>query len=283
MMRTRAVVLWIFVVAYCGPIFSQDSVSVLEDSLRSASVNATMRFLVVLPKDYYRTDERHPTVYLLHGFGGTRFDWVHRTGLVRYAAAYRFLFVCPDARNSWYTNTPDGTLKYEQYIIDELIPYVDQKYRTLATRHGRVIAGLSMGGYGALKFGMKYPDRFIFVGSFSGALYVPAGSRSDNKEISESLTRAFGTERSEHWTGNDLTVLAEKAAPASLPYLYIATGKDDQLARIVETNRRLVEKLRAGGILYEYHETPGKHTWQYWDKALRTFLMRVAEFDPLSP
>lgn len=283
MMRKRTIVLWILFVALSQLVYPHDSVTVLEDSLRSANVNAMMRFVVVLPKDYHRTDERHPTVYLLHGFGGTRIDWVQRTDLVRYASAYRFLFVCPDAHNSWYTNTADGTLKYEQYILDELIPYVQKKYRTLGTRHGRVVAGLSMGGYGALKFGLKYPDRFIFVASFSGALYVPTGSRSDNKEISESLARAFGQERSEHWTRNDLVALAETSAPASLPYFYIATGKDDHLPRIVESNRNFVEKLRAKGILYEYHETPGNHTWQYWDKAVRDFLTRLSEFDPLGP
>ncbi len=282
-MPTRTVLLLILVVVLSPLVYPQDSVTVLEDSLRSTNVNTMMRFVVVLPRDYHRTHERHPTVYLLHGFGGTRMDWVHRTDLVRYAAAYRFLFVCPDAHNSWYTNTPDGTLKYEQYLLDELIPYVQGKYRTLGTRHGRVVAGLSMGGYGALKFGLKYPDRFILAASFSGALYVPAGSRSDNKEISESLARAFGPQRSEHWTRNDLTALAEKSLPASLPYFYIATGKDDQLQRIVETNRDFIEKLRTKGILYEYHETPGNHSWQYWDKALRNFLRRLAEFDPLSP
>jgi S-formylglutathione hydrolase FrmB len=282
-MRTRFALVTILTLALFPRLDAQDTVTVLEDSLGSTNVNAMMKFLVVLPRDYHRTEERHPTVYLLHGFGGNRFDWVHRSDLVRYAAAYRYLFVCPDAHNSWYTNTPDGTLKYEQYILDELIPYVQKKYRTLGTRHGRIVAGLSMGGYGALKFGLKYPDRFIFAASFSGALYVPTGSRPDNKEISESLARAFGPERSEHWTNNDLSALADKATPASLPYLYLATGKDDSFTRIVESNRNFIEKLRTKGILYEYHETPGGHTWQYWDKALRDFLKRLVEFDPLRP
>ncbi|HXG00285.1 MAG TPA: alpha/beta hydrolase family protein, partial [Bacteroidota bacterium] len=193
------------------------------------------------------------------------------------------MFVCPDGHNSWYTNTPDGKLRYEQYILDELIPYVQRKYKTLGTRHGRVIAGLSMGGYGAIKLGLKYPERFIFAASFSGALYAPVGSRRDNKEISESLARAFGPERSDHWTNNDPLALAERAEPKALPYFYLATGKDDNLTNIVTSNRNLVEKFRSLGILYEYHETPGDHTWKYWDKELRNFLRRLAEFDPLGP
>lgn len=262
---------------------AQDVVTVVEDSLSSNAVRATMKFLVVLPKNYRHMDERHPTVYLLHGFGGDRTDWVFRTELVRYASDYRFLFVCPDAHNSWYTNTPDGKLKYEQYILEELIPYVQRKYRTLSTRHGRIVAGLSMGGYGALKFALKYPDRFIFAASFSGALYVPVGSRTDNKQISESLARAFGPERTDHWKNNDLIALVEQADVSLLPYLYLTTGKDDNLPNIVVSNRNLVEKFRSRGILYEYHETPGGHNWKYWDKELRNFLRRLAEFDPLHP
>ncbi|HXG01432.1 MAG TPA: alpha/beta hydrolase-fold protein, partial [Bacteroidota bacterium] len=113
---------------------AQDAVSVVEDSIASRAVGKTMKFLVVLPRHYHHSDERHPTIYLLHGFGGDRTDWVFRTDLVRYAADYRFMFVCPDGHNSWYTNTPDGKLRYEQYILDELIPYVQRKYKTLGTR-----------------------------------------------------------------------------------------------------------------------------------------------------
>jgi S-formylglutathione hydrolase FrmB len=273
----------VVLVALVQHAVAQDAVTVVEDSLSSSAVKATMKFLVVLPRNYHHTEERHPTVYLLHGFGGDRTDWVFRTELVRYAADYRFLFVCPDAHNSWYTNTPDGKLKYEQYILDELIPYVQRKYKTLGTRHGRIIAGLSMGGYGALKFALKYPDRFMFAASFSGALYVPAASRSDNKQISESLARAFGPERNDHWKNNDLLALAEQADVSSLPYLYLATGKDDNFTHIVASNRNTVEKFRSKGILYEYHETPGAHNWKYWDKELRNFLRRLAEFDPLHP
>lgn len=274
-------ILAFFLVLTPYPSIAQDVVTVVEDSVASRAVGKMMKFLVVLPRHYHHSDERHPTIYLLHGFGGDRTDWVFRTDLVRYAADYRFMFVCPDADNSWYTNTPDGKLRYEQYIVDELVQYVQRNYKTLGTRHGRMIAGLSMGGYGAIKLGLKYPDRFIFAASFSGALYAPVGSRRDNKEISESLARAFGPERSEHWTNNDPLALAQRAEPKALPYFYLATGKDDNLTNIVTSNRHLVETFRSLGILYEYHETPGEHTWKYWDKELRNFLHRLAEFDPL--
>lgn len=254
------------------------------DSVSSANVGKKMYFFVVLPPTYHNSSEHYSTIYLLHGFGGDHTDWVKRTGLVRYAQEHNFLIVTPDADNSWYTNSLDGKQNYETYIVDELIPFVDRKYRTLATRHGRFIAGLSMGGYGSIKLALKYPARFILAGSFSGALYVPLGSRPDNKEISESLKATFGQTRTAQWTRNDPFMLLDSIASVkTLPYLYISTGKDDALARIVENNRTLVEKLQQRGALYEYHETPGGHTWIFWDKELRNFLRRVSSFDPLNP
>lgn len=263
---------------------AQEAVVVVEDSIASKAVNTMMRLNVLLPPGYNASHERYPTLYLLHGFGGDQSDWVKRSALVKTLRHEQMIVVCPAAHNSWYTNSADGKRLYEEYILNELIPHVERKYRTLGTRHGRFIAGLSMGGYGALKFALKYPTRFIFAGSFSGALYVPVGSRVDNKEISESLTSAFGSEKSPHWTRNDLAALLDSTTNvASLPYLYIVVGKDDAFERIVESNRRFVERLQQRGVLYEYHETPGGHTWQYWDKELRPFLQRLKTFDPLSP
>jgi S-formylglutathione hydrolase FrmB len=264
--------------------FAQDIVTVADDSIMSKAVDAKMRFHAVLPAGYRTSHERYTTIYLLHGFGGDHTDWIERSDLVRYASEYKFIFITPDAHNSWYTNSADKKRNYEDYALNELMPYVERKYRTLTSRHGRVIAGLSMGGYGAIKLALKYPARFILAGSFSGALYVPLGSRPDNKNISESLEETFGQQRSEQWTKNDPFVLLDSIkAVNTLPYLYIATGKDDALARIVENNRKLVEKLQQRGVLYEYHETPGGHTWIFWDKELRNFLRRVSSFDPLSP
>ncbi len=134
-----------------------------------------------------------------------------------------------------------------------------------------------MGGYGALKLAIKHPARFIFAASFSGALYVPLGVRPDSKNISESLMSTFGAVRSEQWTNNDPFDLLDKVKSVStLPYLYISTGKEDNLPRIVERNRALAEKLLDRGAAYEYHETSGGHSWQYWDKELRNFLHRLS-------
>jgi S-formylglutathione hydrolase FrmB len=264
--------------------FAQEFVTVVEDSFYSNSLQTQMKYTVVFPKNYTHTSEHYTTIYLLHGFGGNHTDWVKYSGLVKYLSDYNYLVICPDGKNSWYTNSVDKKRNYEDYVVSDLIPAVDKRYRTISTRHGRVVAGLSMGGYGAIKLALKRPWLFVFAGSFSGALYVPVGSRPDSKDISESLMKAFGEEKSDQWRKNDPFVLLDSTkAVNSIPYLYVSTGKDDNLPRIVEQNRLLVEKLRSKGMLYEYHETPGGHNWMYWDKEIRNFLKRLASFDPLNP
>ncbi|MEO8167303.1 MAG: alpha/beta hydrolase family protein [bacterium] len=276
--------IFIFLYLAAVPLCAQESVTIVEDSLYSPGVQSNMKFAVLLPRNYYHVSERYTTIYLLHGFGGGYMDWIKYSGLVKYLKEYNYIVICPDAENSWYTNSFDKKKRFEDYIVSDLIPFAESKYRTLSTRHGRVVAGLSMGGYGALKFAIKYPSRFVFAASFSGALYVPYGVRPDNKNISESLMSTFGAVRSPQWTKNDpFDLLDSLKSASSLPYLYISTGKDDNLGRIVERNRALAQKLLERGAAYEYHESSGGHSWQYWDHELRNFLRRLSTFDPLNP
>ena len=100
-------------------------------------------------------------------------NWTDSTKIVEYAKKYNFIIVTPEGNNGWYSDSvsvPND--KYESYIIQELIPEIDKKFRTKADREHRAIAGLSMGGFGAMKFGLKYPEKFALIGSFSGALAI---------------------------------------------------------------------------------------------------------------
>src|SRR5215210_5007210 len=141
---------------------------------QSKLVNTTLPYNVILPTDYKTSrTTRYPVLYLLHGLTGHYNDWVARSNIADYAADYRMIVVMPEANDSWYTDSATvATEKYETYILRELIPDVQQRYRTIEARYGRAIAGLSMGGYGAIKFGLKSPATFIFAGSMSGAFGV---------------------------------------------------------------------------------------------------------------
>jgi S-formylglutathione hydrolase FrmB len=258
--------------------------SVIEDSLFSSNLGGYIKLVAVLPPHYKENHDRFTTLYLLHGYGGDYTDWVKRTGLVKYASAYEFIIILPDGRNSWYTNAPaTKNANFESYIIDDLIPFVDKKYRTLSTRHGRAIAGCSMGGYGAIKLAVKYPGKFYYAASFSGGLAVPKDSRKGYEHLSPALNVAFGENESEHWTKNFVFALVDSVATTNLPYLYLSIGEDDGLHRFIESSRSLSEKLRGKGALYEYHELPGGHNWVFWDKEIAFLLQKLSLFDPLKP
>src|SRR5688500_2819125 len=182
----RLLVLGILTLAGSGHIFGQTAPGVVNfepkvmpsvklaetHELDSKLMGRKMPFLVVTPGRYSTdTAARFPVIYLLHGLTGSHKNWVEKTKLLQYVANSGFIVVTPEGGNGWYTDsiaTPND--KYESYIIKELVPDVDKKFRTLPDRQNRVIAGLSMGGYGAIKFGLKYSEIFSMAGSFSGAL-----------------------------------------------------------------------------------------------------------------
>ncbi len=149
---------------------------------QSKLINATLPYSVILPPGY-RADAttRYPVLYLLHGHGGHYTDWLTRTNVADVAAQYRMIIVMPEGNDSWYVDGATGLNdKYESYILQELMPDVDKRYRTIQSRYGRAIAGLSMGGYGAIKYGVKYPATFVFAASMSGAF---GATRYTEKEM----------------------------------------------------------------------------------------------------
>ncbi len=268
---------------------AQDKAAVVEDSLYSPSVARVMKFSVVLPPGYAASDERYTTVYLLHGYSGTYRDWVRNTGLVSYASQYRYLIVTPDGHNGWWTNSKQVKhAMYEDYVMKDLIPYVEDKYRTLSTRHGRAIAGLSMGGYGAAKLAVKYPGSFFYAASFSGAVDVPNSLEAEMKSgmkpkpAWKSKFDAFGEARSAEWTRNDVLALVDSVDAKALPYIYLSVGHFDGIPTIIDATLALGAKLRVKKASFEMHETIGAHNWLFWDQEVRTLLEKLDRFDPLN-
>jgi S-formylglutathione hydrolase FrmB len=188
------------------------------------------------------------------------------------------ILVTPEGENGWYT---DGVTnekdKYESYIIKELIPEVDKRFRTIADRKNRAIAGLSMGGFGALKFGMKYPEMFSLAGSFSGALGAATlPTAGPNAAALSSITTIFGPMDSETRKANDIFRMIREITPEqtkALPFLYIDCGTEDFL---FQNNRDFIDLLIQKKVPHEYRQLPGGHTWIYWDKQVQEFL-RLAE------
>ena len=230
-------------------------------------------YKIVLPPGYGLFSAcriRYPVIYLLHGWNSHYDAWLSRTALAQYAAEHQLIIITPEGNNGWYTDSATTSAnKYESYIVQELIPDVDKRLRTIAERRGRAIAGFSMGGYGAVKFGFKHPELFAFVASMSGAL--DATSRTDDP----SIMQAFGDTDSVERKSNDVLRLAEEFPSERiplLPYFYIDCGRDDPW---LNTNQRFAEILRERKIPVEFRQLPGDHNWPYWDKQLGEVL-RVA-------
>src|SRR3982074_897177 len=132
---------------------------------KSELIGQVLPYDALLPVGYAESNKRYPVLYLLHGLFGRYDDWVTRTNLAEYAAHYDVIIITPEGHDSWYTDSAGvATDKYESYFIRELISDVDERFRTIKDRRARGVAGLSMGGYGALKYGLKHPEQFAFPG-----------------------------------------------------------------------------------------------------------------------
>lgn len=234
-----------------------------------------MHYRILLPADYFQSVKHYPVLILLHGWHGDYKNWTTLTNLGAYAEKLPIIIVMPDAGDSWYVNSASSPQdKFERYIVRDLVDDVDQNWRTLRNPHRRAVAGLSMGGYGALKFGFKYPEVFAFAGSISGAFNAPAQELENTRsDLRPSLQQAFGAPTSSVRLENDIYALADRAAPNSTPYLYVDCGTRD--VTFFLSNRAMMAKLSDRGFVYEYHEYPGVHNWQYWDEHLPDLLHAV--------
>ena len=254
--------------------------NVSEQKLNSKLMGRAMPYRVILPRGYSTSGQtRYPVIYLLHGLFGSSANWTTMSDLPKYAQNYKAIIVNPEGENGWYVDSATvAANKYESYIIRELIPEIDAKYRTNATRSARAIAGLSMGGYGALKYGVKFPEMFSLAGSFSGALgaanYTSGGGILES--LFKSLNESFGPAGSQTRKANDLFALIREASTEkikALPFIYFDCGTEDFL---FQNNRDFAALLIQKRVPHEFRELPGGHTWPYWNAQVAEFL-RLAE------
>jgi putative tributyrin esterase len=256
------------------PLAAQNKImaadTVESNSFFSTALAREMPYEVVLPAGYSGSQERYPVLYLLHGWQGDETNFISLTHLVEDASAYKLIVVTPRAENSWYVNSATRAKdRYADYVFQDLIAEVDAHYRTVASPHERAVAGISMGGYGAMLFSLRHPGAFAFAASISGAFAGPSGIESVMPQLMPSIDEAFGAARSTTRTQNDVDTLIGAVDRTQQPYFFLECGASDPL---LSSNRQVVEELSSHGFAYEYHELPGAHTWPFWDAALPTLL-----------
>ena len=203
-----------------------------------------------------------PAFYLLHGLSDDHTVWVRRTSIERYVEHLPLIVVMPNGERGFYTDSKSNPkAAFETNLLRDLIGFVDNTFQTIPKRAGRVIGGLSMGGYGAVKIALKHPDLFCAAVSHSGALAFASRPFSKDDEWGREWIPVFG--KNPQGGSEDIFALIERADRNSLPALRIDCGIDDFL---IEDNRRLHQHLENLGIPHEYQEFPGEHNWAYWDE-----------------
>lgn len=218
---------------------------------------------VVLTPDSYDGSKEFPVVYLLHGYSGNYADWIKKApAMQRMADVYQTIIVCPDgAFSSWYWDSPvDPTMRYETYVSSELVSWIDGRYKTIKSREGRGITGLSMGGHGALYLAFKHQDVFGTAGSMSGG--VDIRPFPNNWDMAKRLGKY--ADAPELWEKNTVINLVHLLTPNSLA-LIIDCGSEDFFYRV---NNNLHDKLLERNIPHDYISRPGGHNWPYWNNAI---------------
>ena len=206
-----------------------------------------------------RTD--FPVLYLLHGLSDDHTAWTRYTSVERYAAAAGVAVVMPAVNRSFYANEVNGG-RYWDYVADELPEIVGNFFRISQDPAQTYVAGLSMGGYGAMKLALTHPDRFAAAATLSGALDLDElSSRPDRVDKFE---RIFGGSSPDD---ADLFKLVDKADVSALPRIHVSTGTEDSPG-LVKGNRRFVAALEEKGADVTSDFRPGEHVWQLWDDLL---------------
>lgn len=240
----------------------------------SASMQKNIRCLIITPEGYSTGGPAYPVLYLLHGWSGNYASWLTEAPQLRsHADQYGMIVVCPDGGyDSWYLDSPvDSTVKYDTHISKEVVGFVDYYYNTRRSPEGRAIAGLSMGGHGALTLAIKHPDVFGAAGSMAGGLDLrPYGSNHWR------LERVLGNPVTQkaNWENASAVKLAERLKGQKLA-LIIDCGVDDFF---IETNRAMHRQLLSLKYPHEYTERPGEHNSAYWSSAVDHQVLFFSKF-----
>ena len=208
-----------------------------------------------------------PVLYLLHGLSDDDTTWCRRTSIERYAAERGIAVVMPQVQRSFYSNEVHG-LPYWTFLTEELPEVVHGFFRLSADRADTFVAGLSMGGYGAMKWALRQPERFAAAASLSGALGLRHPSERADPEFARLLQNIFG-DRPTEGTSDDVIHLIRTAEPADLPALFVACGTEDFL---FPANQWFIEEAAAAGVPLTTRIGPGDHEWSYWDAQIQAVL-----------
>lgn len=215
-----------------------------------------------------RRDGPPPVLYLLHGLSDDDTIWLRRTSIERHVAPLGLAVVMPQVHRSFYADEASGG-RYWTFLTEELPELVGSFFRLSADRDSTFVAGLSMGGYGALKWALRQPGRFAAAASLSGAFQIERlRTGRVRPEDPHLFTRVFG-DRQVTGTPDDLWWLLEQAEPAALPALFVGCGTEDAL---YPDNIGFVEACAEARVAVTSSFSAGEHEWGLWDAQIQQVL-----------
>lgn len=250
-------------------------------ALNSRTLKRVVHYCVYLPSGYdagatQRPPRRYPVLYFLHGLGDnerTLFNsggWTLLDDLRSQHKMGDFLIVAPEGWRSFYINSASGSFRYNDFFLQEFVPYIEHKYRIRAGRAGRAISGISMGGYGALRFAFAHPEMFSAASAQSAALITESpqqlnAAAKTGAPILSILAPVFGKPiDTRHWTENSPFVLARQSAAALRKMaIYFNCGQDDNYG-FEKGAAELDAELKRENVKREYHAYPGDHSLAYF-------------------
>src|ERR1700693_404407 len=278
MIRVFRLVLLVFLLT---PAFAAAQSRIDCSALNSHILKQFVHYCVYLPTGYdagsaQNPPKRYSVLYFLHGLGDneqTLFNsggWTLLEDLRNQHKMGDFLIVAPEARRSFYINSADGSVRYSDFFLQEFLPHIESKYRIRAGRAGRAISGISMGGYGSLRFAFAHPELFSAVSGQSAALIIESPQTLDSASragapLAGVLAAVFGKPIDvSHWNDNSPFVLAKRnAAGLKKLAIYFNCGQDDNYG-FEKGAAALHDTLQKDGVKHEYHPYPGDHSFTYF-------------------
>lgn len=244
--------------------------AVLSSHFKSKTLDLAMSFQAIIPQEFKKP---LPVLYLLHGLSDDDHSWIDNTALVRYASDMQLVIVMPQVHRSFYTDMVEGGA-YWTFLTEELPALVARWLPISLEKNKTFVAGLSMGGYGALKWGLNYPGKFAGIASLSGATDLVTMWKEDSNRDVE-FKRLFGSIEKLQGSKNDLFHLINQAkGQRNIPEILQICGTEDFLyAYNLSFSKRLLEL----GFDYSWVEEKGTHDWAFWDQQIQTVLDWIAE------
>ena len=257
--------------------------ALLQINMLSRSLMRTVPVTVVLPADKMidfnaplLPEKKYPTLYLLHGIFGSTLDWLSSTCIERYATEHDLCVVMPSGDNSFYVDRPGANQNYGEFVGQELVELTRRMLPLSRERKDTFIGGLSMGGFGALRNGLKYPETFSAIVALSAALQTDSIPGWDDTNPIFMLRRGyaqecFGDLDALHASDKHPKHLVDELAASGkeFPAIYMACGESDSL---LPNNRDFAAYLKAHNAPLTYEEGPGGHEWPFWDAYIQKAL-----------